>query len=176
MLNLLLFAQAVQLVGTLVTSAPSQDFMLEQPGRSLSARVDANGISGPEVQLSRSGNELRGRIRNLPTELQMTSNRVTGLVGRQPVDLHVTRDDSGLHVQGLFAGRLSNLRINVEGLDGALGRCGYTLHAEGAEYQGQRSCGGLPEPVTVRIPQRLTQRSPVEFVATLAALLGQAAP
>src|SRR5262245_55711633 len=112
MLNLLVIV-AAEIVGTLVASAPrTEDFSITQPGRTLTARVDASGLSGPMLQLGRAPGELRGRIRNFPTELRFSADRVSGLVGRAPVDLHITRSDEGLRVQGLFAGKLSNLRIN----------------------------------------------------------------
>src|SRR5499427_2070372 len=174
MIQLYCLLQAAQIVGTAILSAPSDDFLLQQPGASLTAKVDAKGISGPAVQLGRSSGQLRGRIGRQAADLEFTADRVTGLVGRAPVNLRVTRTDDGIHLRGLYAGRLSNLRIGPSGLSGSLGRCGFTLSAEGNRYEGERSCGGLPVPVVVQIPARLAQRPMGEFAASIVALLGQA--
>ena len=173
---MLLVQAAAQFVGTVVVTTPREEFVLQQPGRSFTAKVDGRGLTGPAVQLERTADGLRGSIGQQPADLQFTADRVTGLVGRLPVNLKLARTEDGMRLSGLWAGRLSNLRVSPYAIDGSLGRCGYTLHAEGNRYQGERSCGGLPAPVVVQIPASLTQRPMGEFAASIVALLAQANP
>jgi len=159
-----------------VSSVPTGDLSLSAPRTGVDLRITDKNITGPNLQLGRYGNVLRGTVNHRPAEIRFTENQVSGQIGMgAPLNLHVRPSPQGLFIEGMFAGVASRMTIGYGVIEGRMGRCEYHLVANGGPYQGQRTCDyGVTEPVTVRIPRSLAERPPGELVAVLSALfLGQ---
>jgi len=156
----------------------SEGAFLLQAGRgSFTVEVDGRGMLAPEVNVGRytspDDRAMRGTAFSRPVNLAIEGGRVSGLVGTTPVQLTVTRESGALRARGLIRGRLSDFTLGEGRLNGQIGACGYDLAwTARAGYEGARSCGGLPENATVRIPAELTRWSDAEVAAALAILLG----
>jgi hypothetical protein len=158
---------------TLVTGAQTDEFVVEGPGLAQTVKVKGDSLTGPLVQASWSGAELRGSAFNQPLDLKVSGDRIAGLVAGRQVNLRVGQSREGLRLQGTYGGRLSDLTIGPNKIDGYLGRCGYTLQPQGNVYRGTRQCGADINPgVSVQIPAQLAQASPMRLAAALAVLLG----
>jgi len=156
----------------LLTVAPGDEFVMSVPGQSITARMDGKDITGPQHQFAFYGDALRGRAYNRAADLTEDGDRVSGSITGGPINLHVKPTAKGLHVTGLYAGQISNIRLGPDSIEGNFGACSYDLHAQGAEYVGFRSCGGgPPQPTSVQIPSVLAERSPTQLVAALAMLM-----
>jgi hypothetical protein len=158
---------------TLVMGAQSDEFIVEAPGRVQTVKVKGDSLTGPDVQASWSGTELRGSAFDRPLDLKVSGDRIEGLIGGKQVNLRVGRSPEGLRLQGTYGGQLSDLTVGPRKIDGHLGRCGYTLQPQASVYRGTRRCGLTIDPgVSVQIPAQLAQASPMRLAAELAVLLG----
>jgi hypothetical protein len=160
----------------LVSSVAGDQLTISAPRTGVTLRLTSSSLTGPNLQLGRSGRQLRGRFRNQPIEVRWTDDRVSGQVGPgAPLNLQVQKTDQGLRVEGMFGGIRSHFTLGFGIFEGRVGRCDYHMVASGGPYEGERTCErGVPERVTLSIPASLAQASPGELVAVLsAALLGQ---
>ncbi|WNG13845.1 hypothetical protein [Cystobacter fuscus] len=163
--------------GTAATAQPQEQYLtLRTPQSAITARITGDSITSADIQLTRQGQELRGRMFGRVVFLGLEADEVGGTVGDQLTRLHLQERDGVTQARGNFLGTLMNLSLGPQSLTGSVGRCGYNLKVtpEGT-YQGSRSCGGTPQrPVVLSLPPALTQQGPAMTLTTLAILLGNA--
>lgn len=156
------------------TGDDAEYFVLRVPGAAVEAKLSNDGISGADVQVTRYEHSLRGRAYGATLELFWTEEQVSGNVGGSPVDLRVEQEGNLLRIRGLYAGRVGNFTIEPGKLNGSLGRCTYTMTTQlGGRYDGQVTCGGMPQDATLQLPPMLASFYPAEIAAYLAVFLGQ---
>jgi hypothetical protein len=164
-------------LGTAATAQQEEQYLtLRTPQSAITARVTGDGVTSPDIQLTRDGQELRGRMFGQVVFLGLGANSVGGTVGGQLARLNLQEKEGVTEARGNFLGTLMNLSLGPQALTGTVGRCGYDLKVtpEGT-YQGSRSCGGTPQrPVVLSLPPVLTQQGPAMTLVTLAMLLGSA--
>ncbi len=170
---------ALATLGTLAVegcSGAGDDLLVHSPSRMASARVTSTGLQGPLTNVDFYGDELRGRLDELPVSVHVDEPRlrVTGILGEQQVDLRIHRTDQGLHVGGLLAGTPTEYDVGPAALKGKIGRCSYDLRWTGEDYEGRRECSDRSiEPAVVQVPPALASLPPARFVALLTLMLGQ---
>lgn len=141
----------------------------------IEATPTAGGFSGPQLQLGRrEGGGLAGFAFGRTVDLRWTENRVAGSLGGAPVDLILERGEGEVRMRGMLGGRLGNLAIRADGVQGSVGSCSYSLAGSWpGTLEGRRSCGTLPEVTYLRVPSSLTELPGPELAAVLAVMLGQ---
>ncbi|MGK3993016.1 hypothetical protein [Sorangium sp. So ce1024] len=160
-------------------AGPGEFILLAATGELVSADIEPGRVLGPDVNLGvyasdsgRGGEAVRGVAFDKAVSVTTTGEGATGVVGGSPLDLSVTRAETGLHARGLVAGALSDYRLDEQQLTGVIGRCSYELTRAGRYYEGARSCGGPPHQVTVLLPRGLSSWSDAALATTLGLLLG----
>ena len=99
---------------------------------------------GRDVQLSRDGQNLRGRAYGKTVSLSLQDNEVGGTVGSQLARLNLETKGDVTEAQGNFAGSLTRLHLGPEAPTGTVGRCSYDLKAtKNGDYQGKFSMAQL---------------------------------
>lgn len=157
----------------MVATAPTDEFVVEAPGRVLPVKVAGDTLTGPVVQARWSGNSLRGSAFDRPLDLRTSGDRIEGLIAGRPVNLHVTQTAYGLRLKGLYGGQPSDLTIGPAHIDGHIGLCGYSMSTSGDVYRGSRQCGrAINGMVSLQIPRQLASAPPMRMAADLAVLLG----
>jgi hypothetical protein len=157
-----------------VAAQPGETVSLTRGGESVSARLERDTISGPQIALRRYGNKWRGTIEGQSAELRWEPgiSRVMGAIGDRPVDLAFAGGRDTLEIWGKFGVREARLVVNATKVEGIVGPCRYRLHFEGDHYKGQVDCGGTPVQATLRIPASLAAQPRTEFVALLVSFFG----
>ena len=165
---------ALLVLGTTAAQDGDSYLYLRTPNAALSARVGAERVTGPDLQLVRDGKTLRGRAFGQVVFLGLNGKELGGTVGRELTRLSFEDKGNALEARGSFYGNLARLSFTPEGFSGTVGPCSYDLKAtRDGDYMGSRSCGGLPErPVLLSIPPALTAQGPAMTLATVALLLG----
>lgn len=160
-------------------AGPSEFILLTTRGELVSADIEPGRVVGPDVNLGvyaadrgRDGQTVRGVAFDRAVNITATGQGAAGIVGAMPLDLSVTRADTGLRARGILAGALSDYRMDERRLTGTIGRCSYELTRTGRTYEGSRSCQGQPHHVTVLLPRGLSSWSDAALAATLGLLLG----
>jgi hypothetical protein len=161
-------------LGAAAAQGDVQYLYLRTPNAAITARVDGDSVSGPDLQLSRDGKTLRGRAFGRTVFLGLNGQELGGTVGSELSRLSFEEKDGVTQARGTFYGRIAELNLGKEGLTGTVGPCSYELKVnDDAIYMGSRSCGGPPErPVVLSIPPALVEQGPAMTLATLAILLG----
>ncbi|WP_437662381.1 hypothetical protein [Sorangium sp. So ce1182] len=160
-------------------AGPSEFILLTARGELVSADIEPGRVLGPDVNLGvyaadsgRDGQAVRGVAFNQAVSVTATREGATGIVGGAPLELSVTRADTGLRARGLVGGALSDYRVDERQIAGVIGRCSYELTRSGRYYEGPRSCGGQPHQVTVLLPRGLSSWSDAALATALGLLLG----
>ncbi|WP_437585330.1 hypothetical protein [Sorangium sp. So ce1000] len=160
-------------------AGPSEFILLTARGELVSADIEPERVVGPDVNLGvyaadrgRGGQTVRGVAFDRVVNVTATAHGAAGIVGAMPLDLSVTRADTGLRARGLLAGALSDYRLDERQLTGTIGRCSYELTRTGRTYEGSRRCEGQPHRVSVLLPRGLSSWSDAALAATLGLLLG----
>lgn len=138
----------------------------------MQASLNARGLYGPDVSIQRGAAYYRGTMFDSVVDLSWKEDEVTGMVSSAPTTLRWEPYGDGLHITGLYGGRLSNLRVTRDGIQGNIGGCGYQLVSTGNGYRGYSTClGGLDQQAVLELPADLASRSEGEQVALLSLLL-----
>jgi hypothetical protein len=142
------------------------------PHAGVQASLSDRGLYGPSVSLLREHAGYRGQVLDQSVNLSWDDHQVKGLANTASVNLRWKEEGQVLHINGLYAGMLTNLRVSDEALEGSLGPCSYQLRWDGGSYFGDRSCGGeLQRFTSVELPGDLTSRPMGERVALVALIL-----
>jgi hypothetical protein len=145
-------------------AAGSQDIKIEDSGR----------VFGENFELVATKEGYRGLLRGQHTSMESTDGeRVTGIVGGIPIDLHVEFDGTSLKAAGLFAGRLGRLQVDTAQMTSTFGRCSMELQRRAPlTYAGKRACaGGGIVPASLVLPPVFPRLTPVRQVMLLSTLL-----
>ena len=129
---------------------PEMRFEMSGGGAQTLATITADGAQGPSISLGRfdNGATLRGTASGQPVQMQVQDNSARGIWGSAPITVAVTETDSGLQMNGMVAGQLSDWRATKELIEGKIGVCAYQLARVDTSYQGTRTCPGAQ----VRVP------------------------
>jgi len=165
--------------GQAPTAASPDSATLMSPSSVVQATVDGPRIFGPQVELARDQNGLRGHGPLGVVDLRTTNGSIRGVVGGGPTELYVEPDgDHGFSMRGLFSGVLGDLQVKSDRIQGQLGRCQYNLRRQavddGAAYNGQRVCGRrYMESATFTLSPGIAALEPVDRAALIAVMLGR---
>jgi hypothetical protein len=159
---------------------PPEAITVHTPGNMLQANIDGSRIFGPELELTRDPDGMRGHSPLGSVDLRMDDDdTIRGMVGAGSTELHVEHlDDDGFRLRGLFAGRLGTLEIRSDRVQGQVGACQYDLRCAassyGAAYDGQRVCGvRLPESTTLTLSPAVTSLEALDRGALMAIMLAR---
>ena len=146
-------------------------------------------ITGPNVQLTLKGGELKGMLDGGSVGLTIEDTRVTGFGPSGPVNMEIVRDRETLKVDGMWNGGPVHLSFGLDGVRGSVIRrgtrlasvdhsCAYTLtkfDKNGTAVTGSSICSGMPQNTTLEIDPRVqTMLRPAEMGTLLVALLSAA--
>ena len=130
------------------------------------------GLYGPNVAVQRGNLWYRGTLLNKTVDLGWNREQVFGMVDSAPTALKWAPEGDGLRIVGMYGGKLSNLKVTSQGIEGNIGECGYSLTADRRGYRGRSVChGGLDQEAEVTLPQDFGARSEGEQVALVAMIL-----
>jgi hypothetical protein len=152
-----------------------QYFTLTLPGDTEQARLDGPRLRGADLEVSRKADGYRGVGRTGAIDLRASGKKIAGTVGPGSTELFVEEGPGGLHIQGRFADKLSDLTVQPDKVAGTMGRCQYDLRRPGPQapwYEGQRACGGSLTAVKLALPTALASLQPVDRGVLLAIFLG----
>ena len=157
-------------------AAPSQSITLRTPGQLLIATLSGDRFFGPDIEIARAAQSLRGRAYGAVVDLRTSESRIDGTVGSGRTELHLYVQPEGLALRGLYADSLGRLEVRADRITGQLGGCQYDLRSTGAavaEYYGARVCRGVSEPAELALPLVVVSLAPADRAALLAILLGR---
>jgi hypothetical protein len=161
------------------SSVPSESMLFVSPTSVIHASFEGSRVFGPQLELARDENGLRGRGPLGVVDLRKGGDSIRGVVGGGPTELYLERDgDSGFSLRGLYSGVLGDLEVRPDRIQGQLGQCQYNLRRhvaeEGAAYNGRRICGRRwMEPATVTLSPAIAALEPLDRAALIAVLLGR---
>lgn len=142
------------------------------PVNGLQASLYSHGLYGPNVSLQRGKAFYRGQMMNRVVDLGWNEGNVLGMVDSMPTQLTWTPEGDGVRIRGLYGGKLSNLKVTSETIEGTFAGCDYSLRAAGRGYEGRALClGGFDQEAEVQLPPDLGVRSEGEQVALVALIL-----
>lgn len=155
--------------------AADQYVTLVVRGGAQQAKLEGNEFYGPRVRLTFFPDGVRGVVDDELASFQVgEGGKIVGTIGGRPVDLYVRQGADWMTINGLFAGQMSDLRVNTGSIQGNVGRCGYTLRARGDEpgaFPGRRACRGMPEDASLLLPPAFAGRPASQRAVILATIL-----
>ena len=163
-----------------VSADRATDLVVYSNGEATSLKVDGYRAWGPSIEIERMGDGYRGMWRGHPVDVRLDTdqNRIHGMVGSMPFDLHVeTEGEEGniIKAAGLVGGALSNFEIDDDHISGRVANCAYDLKRKPPEsdrYKGYISCGGGPSPSShIAIPPNVRALPALEQATLFAMLL-----
>ena len=178
-----LSALASALMACAPAAAPSHDegrFRLSGFGRYQEASFDGERLSGPNLELQRFPDGLRGRLHNEVVSVRLSGDAVRGLAyGGAPIELHARQIEGSPHAweaTGLWAGRACRVRRSPEELEITFPLCGYTLTRQPAAgpgvFEGRALCERLrSDRVRLTLPPALEDRPAAERAFWMVAFL-----
>ena len=161
------------------SASPTESAALVSPSNVVQATVDGSRIFGPQLDLARDENGLRGRGPLGVVNLRRESDRLRGVVGGGPTELYVeSSGEDGFSLRGLYSGTLGSLDVRSDRIEGQLGRCQYNLRRseseDGIAYNGRRICGQRwVEAATFMLSPGLASLAPIDRAALIAVMLGR---
>ena len=136
-------------------------------------------IFGPQLELVRDNEGIRGQSPRGVVDLTEEKGSFTGLVGAAPTNLRVEPAEQGnFTMRGMFAGSLGELEVTDERIQGQLGRCQFDLRGApapgaGKSYNGQRVCGGAMRTTSLTLSPQIEALTPLDRGALIAIMLSQ---
>lgn len=149
-------------------------FTMSMLGDTEQAKLEGPRLYGAGLEVSRFDDGYRGIGRSGVIDLHTAANKISGSVGAGSTELFVEDGPQGLHVQGRFGGRMSDLAVQPHRVAGTIGRCQYDLQRPGGQgpwYEGQRACSGAVAGVRLALPGALASMAPIDRAALLAIFL-----
>ncbi|QRK07909.1 hypothetical protein JQX13_49425 [Archangium violaceum] len=141
---------------------------VDLPYRSFNLQFSGDDVFSPDLQIHRSGTELRGRALGLATLLTLKEDGVSGVVGSIPINLKVRKEGDTLIAEGGFIDGRTKLRFSPKALHVYINQCTYDLTFAEGVYQGPRSCDSrFSPPVRISVPPELLSRGASEQAALL---------
>lgn len=162
-----------------IASASTPDtFEIGGAGHHWAVKVTEEQILGvqPDVGLTRSEGEIRGRSLGVPVVVGFHGNQGAGIYRRAPFEVVVAHTPTGLEATGIFVATVSDFELSPARINGQIGICAYDLRWNGKVYAGYRGCGEKVEPISVSLPATLAKWSDVEVVGALGVLMNMGSP
>jgi hypothetical protein len=152
--------------------------LVRSEGKFFSVKVGDRDLVGPDVRLSiysePTDSAVRGVLWGRPVSLHVGKASASGVVASTPFQLSVRREGNALRAVGSVSWEDSDFTLTREGFKGSVAKCEYDLRRiEPLLYEGQRSCNGPGELVTVQIPEELSRWGDVGSATALALLLSE---
>ncbi|HEY1905578.1 MAG TPA: hypothetical protein VGG91_06025 [Myxococcaceae bacterium] len=187
-------ALAVLLLGAGCAHVPAQTALAPDWGIARASTVDTFEIGGqadhwgvrvtddemyavqPDFALARIGGEIRGRANGVPVAVGFQADEGGGVYRGAPFQVKVERTTTGLQVNGLLGGSISNFEVTADRINGRIGTCGWDVRWNGTVYSGSRACGSRIEPISVSLPATMAGWPDVEVAGALGILMNVGAP
>jgi hypothetical protein len=166
---------AAALVGACSTASQGTYLTLRTAGETQQMSWAADGgVLGANFQLRATPEGYLGVVGENTVDLTSDGQRIVGVVGDRPVNLHLKVDADGLRARGVFAGQIGSLVADRYAISSWLGGCQYTLQATGSRFQGERICRSNQtfEVVTIEVSRSFGALPAPRRVMLLALLLG----
>jgi hypothetical protein len=157
----------------LTVSRDDESVRLEVGRHSAQLRLRGRNLSGGGVDLTNDAKGIHGHAYGVAIDLALDKGRISGQLGRAPVQVSVQQLGAGIDLEGALGENPVNLTVQPTRIGGVLGECTYALGLAGEEYRGWRDCGGPPVPLRtlLRLPAAVGAWSDAEQAALLLALL-----
>jgi hypothetical protein len=132
------------------------------------------GVLGANFQLRATPEGYLGLVGDSTVELTSDGQRIVGVVGDRPVNLHLKIDGDGVRARGMFAGQIGSLVADRFAISSWLGGCHYALQVAGPRFQGERICRSSQvfELVTIELSRSFAALPAARRAMLLALLLG----
>jgi hypothetical protein len=147
------------------------------PSVSIQKTDKGTRIFGPQLELVRDEDGIRGQAPIGIVDLREEKNGFAGVIGTGTTNMKVEPSaDGGFNMRGLFAGALGDVEVRSDRIQGQLGRCQFDLRASpgaGHTYNGQRWCGRANAPTTLTLTPEIAGLGPLDKGALIAIMLGR---
>jgi hypothetical protein len=161
-------------------AAPTGPTTALTPGLSMQQTAKGTRIFGPQVELIRDEEGIRGQCAMGVVDLREEKGVVSGIIGSGTTNLHIIpAAGNDFNIRGMFAGKVGDLVVQKDKIQGQLGQCQYDLHAvapadaESRAYNGQRRCGMGSQATTFTMSPQIAEMDLTERGALIAILLGR---
>jgi hypothetical protein len=181
------FAVAIGLLLAAISGAGCSSSSASAPGAaetrkltpSVSVQKTAKGtrIFGPQLELVRDEDGIRGQAPAGIVDLHEQKNGFAGVIGTGTTNMKVESSaDGGFNMRGMFAGALGDLEVRSDRIHGQLGRCQFDLRAApdaSYAYNGQRWCGRASASTTLTLTPEIAALGPLDKGALIAIMLSR---
>src|SRR5689334_1124561 len=147
------------------------------PSVSLQKTDKGTRIFGPQLELLRDDQGIRGQSPSGIVNISPTKDGFSGMIGTGTTNIHIEPTSNGnFNMRGMFGGAMSNLEVSDSRIQGQLGRCQFDLKAmpstdSGRGYTGQRICGGMRATTTMRLSPQVMALNSFDRAAVLTLML-----
>jgi hypothetical protein len=173
---------SVLLVACVPAKTPSEsraEIRAHGCGELRTVRRDGARAFGPDIDLTEAEGAYRGFVRNQPTQMRLSEDRIDGMIGSERVEM-VARTDrtpegaAVLDVRGMLQGRLAWFRLSRDRLTGRVGERGFDMERDPTRrnvYTSSAACA-RPYPISeLEIPEDFEVWQPNERALMLSLAL-----
>jgi hypothetical protein len=160
----------------LLATQPGADLTLAIGDATRDVSVSREGVSGPGVELHRSGpGEMRGDVGTESVIARLEPGRIDGTIGDHAIALDVLRSPRLLRIDGRFGEKAVVLDVAPNRIAGEVGTCLYNLSVQpgSTAYVGHVLCGATRENVRLTVPPGLLARGDAELATLITAILAR---
>lgn len=150
------------------------------PGVSMQKTAEGTRIFGPQIELIRDDEGIRGQCAIGVVDLRAEKGTLSGIIGTGTTNLHIVpAAGNDFALRGMFAGKVGDLTVQSDKIQGQLGQCQYDLRAVAANdatsraYNGSRRCGMGSQPTTFTMSPQMADMDLEDRGALIAILLGR---
>ena len=161
-------------------AAPTGPTTALSPGVSMQKTAEGTRIFGPQLELIRDEEGIRGQCAIGVVDLRAEKGTLSGIIGTGTTNLHIVpAAGNDFALRGMFAGKVGDLTVQSDKIQGQLGQCQYDLHAVAATdaasraYNGSRRCGMGSQPTTFTMSAQMADMDLADRGALIAILLGR---
>jgi hypothetical protein len=147
------------------------------PSVSLQKTDKGTRIFGPQLELLRDDEGIRGQSPSGIVDISPTKDGFSGMIGTGTTNIHIEpTSNSNFNMRGMLAGGLGNLEVSDNRIQGQLGRCQFDLNAmpstnTGRGYTGQRICGGTRVTTTLTLSPQIMALNQFDRAAVITLML-----
>ena len=161
-----------------VPEKPVEHFTLRSPGGFEELALEGERIFGPNIDVTRYDDTYRGTVRTLLVDLRLRENLIEGTVGNGRTELRIERFADGFGVRGMFGGRLGQILMQADRLEGRMGGRALVLRRSEKDpllYLSGAGGGGLTArgSTEFKLPASFMERPIEQQAALLALFLGR---
>ena len=161
-------------------AAPTGPTTALSPGVSMQKTAEGTRIFGPQLELIRDEEGIRGQCAIGVVDLRQGKGTLSGIIGSGTTNLHIVpAAGNDFTIRGMFAGKVGDLAVQSDRIQGQLGQCQYDLRAvaandsESRAYNGSRRCGMGSQPTTFTMSPQMADLDLEDKGALIAILLGR---